>query len=188
MGIQFYKKSITRSLIIFKKLRKMTSDFFNNYIFVHTVQWTSSEIFFNFRFSIRKSQSKQKLTKKINHLTIQLLSKNLAHFTNLNSHDIEKYMLPQHSQKPFSLYKFSKKEFGWRKKNIYTAPFLDAQERHYRSTLKANVCIYLYISLRKFLSQRRIKLLSGFVFYLLNNFLEVAHCFGPRKMFYNFSF
>ena len=38
----FIIKSITRSLILFKKPRKMTSDFFNNYIFVHTFQWTSS--------------------------------------------------------------------------------------------------------------------------------------------------
>ena len=31
-------KSVTRSLIIFKKLRKMINDFFNNYIFVRTFQ------------------------------------------------------------------------------------------------------------------------------------------------------
>ena len=36
-------KNITRSLIIFKKPRKMTNDFFNHYVFVHTFQWTSSE-------------------------------------------------------------------------------------------------------------------------------------------------
>ena len=40
-------RSITRSLIIFKKPRKMTNDFFNNYIFVHTFQWTSSECLTN---------------------------------------------------------------------------------------------------------------------------------------------
>ena len=39
----FIIKSITGSLIIFKKLRKMTNDFFNQYIFVPTFQWTSSE-------------------------------------------------------------------------------------------------------------------------------------------------
>ena len=33
-------KSITRSLIIFKKSRKMTNDFFNNCILIHTFQWT----------------------------------------------------------------------------------------------------------------------------------------------------
>ena len=36
----FIIKSITRSLIIFKKPKKMTNDFFNNYIFLHTFQWT----------------------------------------------------------------------------------------------------------------------------------------------------
>ena len=54
-----------------------------------------------FRFSSRKSQSQQKLAKKTTHFTIQFCSKNLTHFTNHNSLDIENNMLPQHSQKPF---------------------------------------------------------------------------------------
>ena len=41
-GYNFLIKSIARSSIIFEKPRKMTNDFFNNYIFVHTFQWTSS--------------------------------------------------------------------------------------------------------------------------------------------------
>ena len=45
---------------------------------------------FNFRFSSRKSQSQQKLTKKITHFTIQFHSKHLTHFTNLNSLNIVK--------------------------------------------------------------------------------------------------
>ena len=48
--------------------------------------------------------------------------------------------------------------FGVRK-NIWAAPFLDAKELHSCSTLKANVCIFLYISVRKFLFQRRSKIL-----------------------------
>ena len=36
-------KGITRSLVIFKKQRKMTNDFFNHYIFVCMFQWTFSE-------------------------------------------------------------------------------------------------------------------------------------------------
>ena len=140
----FIKTSINRSLIIFKKPRNMTNDFFNNYIFVDTFQWTSSEIFHNCKFSSRKSQSQQKLAKKITHFTIQFRSKNLNHFTNLNLLDIENNILLQHSQKSFSLYKFSCKHFlvGVRK-NIYSAPFLDAQDLHSQSTLKANVCIFL---------------------------------------------
>ena len=46
-------KSITRSLIIFKKPRKMTNDFFNNYIFVHTFQWTSSECLTNVTVTVK---------------------------------------------------------------------------------------------------------------------------------------
>ena len=49
--------------------------------------------------------------------------------------------------------------FGVRK-NICTVQFLDAQELHSWNTLKANVCIFLYISARKFLFRRRSKTLS----------------------------
>ena len=42
-AFNFITKSITRSLIILKKPRKMTNDFFNNYICVHMFQWASSE-------------------------------------------------------------------------------------------------------------------------------------------------
>ena len=118
--------------------------------------------FFNFRFSSRQSQSQQKLAKKISHFTIQFCSKRFIRFTNHNSFHIENGMLPQHSQKPFWLYKFSTNMFlfgVW--KNVCTAPFLDAQEFHSWRTLKANVCILLYISLRRFLFQRRSKVLSG---------------------------
>ena len=65
--------------------------------------------FFYSRFSIRKSQSQRKLVKKITHFSIQLHSKNLTYFMNLNSLDIEKNMLPKHIQKPVSLYKFFSK-------------------------------------------------------------------------------
>ena len=50
--------------------------------------------------------------------------------------------------------------FGVRK-NICVAPFLDAQELHSWSALKANVCIFLYIFLRNLLFHRRSKALSG---------------------------
>ena len=52
---RFYiiKKSITRSLIIFKKPRKMTNDFLNNYIFVHTFQWTLSEFLTNVTVTVK---------------------------------------------------------------------------------------------------------------------------------------
>ena len=69
-------------------------------------------VFLNFRFSSKKYQSPQKLAKKFTHFTIQFHSKNLTHFTNLNSLDIESNMLPQHSQKPFWLYKYSSKHIS----------------------------------------------------------------------------
>ena len=80
---------------------------YNFFMFAQMFQWTSSKFLFNFRFSSRKSQSQLKLAKKITHFTIQFRLKNLTHFTNLNSLDIENNMLSQHSQKPFWLYKFS---------------------------------------------------------------------------------
>ena len=47
------------------------------------------------------------------------------------------------------------------RKNICTAPFLGAEELNSWSTLKANVCIFLYISFRNLFFQRRSKVLSG---------------------------
>ena len=70
-------------------------------------------VFFNFRFSsrksLKKSQKQQKLAKYITHFTIQFGLKNRIHFTNLNSLDIENSMLLQHNQKPLSLYNFFNK-------------------------------------------------------------------------------
>ena len=79
--------------------------------------------------------------------------------------------------------------FGVRK-NICTAPFLDAQELHSWSTLKANVCIFLYISVRKFLFQILSKILSGGIgdWWRLNNFLKAARCLGLVKCFTIFHF
>ena len=46
-------ESITRTLIIFKKPRKMANDFFNHYIFVRTFQWTSSECLTNVTITVK---------------------------------------------------------------------------------------------------------------------------------------
>ena len=97
---------------------------------------------------------------KIIHFRIQFCSKNLTHFMNLNSLDTKNNMLPQHRQKPFWLYKFSSKHvcifcqkkhctISWRPRTIFLG------------TLKANVCIFLYVSIRKVLFQRRCKILFG---------------------------
>ena len=82
---------------------------YNFFIFIHMFQRTSSKFFFDFRFSRRKSQSQQKLLIKITYFAIQVRSKHLTHFANLNSLDIENNMSPKHCQKPFSLYKFFRK-------------------------------------------------------------------------------
>ena len=87
--------------ILFLKILFRACIFF---IFASTFQWTSSEVFLNFRFSSRNSQSQQKLAKKITHFTIKFRAKNLSYFMNLNSVDIENNMHPQHSQQPFWLF------------------------------------------------------------------------------------
>ena len=149
--------------------------------------------FFNFRFSSRKSQSKQKLVKKSlvlqysfaqkaslilwtsTHLTLKLTcsrkrAKRLSHFTNF----------------PENMFLFSVE------KNICTKPFLDGQELHWSTwgTLKANVYIFQYISGERFLFQRRSTILSGECWFSLrwNNFLDLAHCLGLAKFFTIFHF
>ena len=105
---------------------------------------------------------------------------------NLNSLDIENNILPQHSQKPFWLYKYPSKHVSvCVRKNIWTALFLDAKELYCWSTLKVNVCIFLHISVRKFLFQRRRMILSdgGWAadWGRLNSFPKKARCLGLIK-------
>ena len=52
------------------------------------------------------------------------------------------------------------------RKDIYTARFLDPQERHSRGTGIANICIFLHISARKCLFQRSKKPLLGVYVYV----------------------
>ena len=95
-------------------------------------------------FLAESLKAKQKLAKKITHFTIQFCSKNLTHFTNLNLLDIENNILLQHSQKPFSLYKFSSKHFSGccQKKHLHCT-ISRRQELYSQSTLKA---VYFCIS------------------------------------------
>ena len=57
--------------------------------------------------------------------------------------------------------KSQKKKKKKKKKKNYNALFLDTQELDSWSALKANICIFLYISVRKVLFQRRSKILYG---------------------------
>ena len=75
------------------------------------------------------------------------------------------------------------------RKNVCTTPFLDAQQLHFWSTLKANVRIFLYISPKNFCFRDVVR------FYLvavrwgrLNKFLKVVCCLGLGKYFTIFQF
>ena len=99
---------------------------------------------FKFVFSSRISQSQQKLAKQITHFTMQFHSKNLAHFTSINSLDIENYILLQDSQKTFWIQKFvskSQEKFAlhhfWKPKNC----ILEA--------IWISNCLYISVYLRK---------------------------------------
>ena len=113
-----------------------------------------SRVFFNFIFSSRKCQSQQKLSKKITRFAIQFRSKNLTHFTNLSPLDNENNMLAQHCQKHFCLYKFSSKHVSvWCPKRYLLCSISwrpgTALLKHFESCI-FDVCIFLYISVRKF--------------------------------------
>ena len=126
---------------------------------VPTFQWTSSE-FFLFQILWQKISKPIKTSEK-EYSTIQFRLKNLI--TRISTLLKLKLICSQSTGKKlchFANFPANMFLFGVRK-NICTALFPDAQELLYWSTLKANFCIFLYISLRKFLFQRRSKILSG---------------------------
>ena len=84
---------MTQNLIFGVFLLKILFPAYSFFIFIYMFQWTSSKLFFDFRFSRTKSQRQQKLSIKITYFTIQFRSKHLTHFMNLNSLDIENNML-----------------------------------------------------------------------------------------------
>ena len=117
-GIQLYKKSITISLIIFKKPRKMTNNFFNNSFTRSGGHHQHFVVFFqDFRFSSKKSQIQEKLAKKIIYCTINFRLENLTHFTNLNSLDIEKKYAPATKPKVFLTLQIFQQTSAWCQKN-----------------------------------------------------------------------
>ena len=114
-----------------------------------------NQSFFNFRFSRFSKISKPTKSCKKDHthvLQYGFAQKHLTHFTNISALDIESNIL-QHNLSDFT--NFTNMFLFGVGTNICTAPFLDTQELHSWSTLKENVCIFLYISLR------RGKVLSG---------------------------
>ena len=128
--------------------------YFGRTILVRTFQWTSSE-FFLFQNLSQKISEPIKTSKKITHFTIQFRSRNLTHFMNLSSFEIGNNMPPNTAKKLSQFTNFPAKMFLFGvRKYIFTAPFPDGQELLSWSTLKANICIFLYISLKNFLFQR----------------------------------
>ena len=163
------------------------------YICLH-VQVDLIRIFFNSRFSSIKSQSQQKLAKKFSHFIVQFRSKSLIHLMNLNLNlnDIENNMLPQHSKKSFFTLQIfqqtcfclvSEKQFAEMVQYYFLTP---KSCNNSWNTLKANVCVFLYISVKKFF-QRSCKIWwwggweeGGWIIFL--------RWFGSRKMLFMFWF
>ena len=68
--------------------------FFWKYYFIHTVFYIRWHVLVDIiRFSNRKSQSQQKLAKRITHFTMQFRPKNLTYFTKFSSVEIASNML-----------------------------------------------------------------------------------------------
>ena len=76
------------------------------------------------------------------------------------------------------------------RKNIYTAPFLDAQELHYQSTWKANVCILMLYCIYCVFHSKMFapETYEAFIWWALNNLLQADLCLGLIKCFKNFHF
>ena len=147
-----------------------------------------SLFFFDFRFSSRKSQSQQRLAKKITHFTVQFCSKSLTHYTSLNSLGNENNMLLQHGQKPFWV--FSKHISVWCQKQYLYCTISWRPRTAFLTQIESN-CLYISIYLlRTFLFQRLSKILSGKEWDggRLNNFLKAVGCLGLAKYFTNFHF
>ena len=80
----------------------------------------------------------------------------------------------QHSQKPYSLYRFPIKHVSDRcQKKHFHCTISRRPRTAFSKNFETNVCIFLYIFVRKLLFQRHTKFLSGGV---LNNFLKMARC------------
>ena len=157
---------------------------YNFFLFVHTFQWTSSEFFFYFRFSNRKSQTQQKLARKSNHFTIQLRSRNLTHFENLSSLTL-RTICSRNTDKTLSDFKiFSRKHvYVWCHKWCSANAIFDTKQKHF--FWKHMSMYFVDVDVVRFY------LVGGggwgSVDGRLNNFIEATHCLG-LVMFYNVSF
>ena len=121
---------------------------YNVFIFVQTFQWTSSEIFFlisEFLAESLKTNKKKNYQKRSHIIQNSFAKKNLTHFTNLNSLDIENDILPKHSQKPFWLHKCSCKHvyldytISWRPRTVFLKYF-ESKSLYISNLLKKKNC------------------------------------------------
>ena len=159
------------------------------FIFAQTFQWALSEVLFDIRISSRKYKSQQKLAKNITHFTTQFRLKKPHSFL---THLTLKIIWSRNTAKKlsdFTNFPANMVPCG-AKKNIYTTPFLDAQELHSWSTFKANVCIFLYISLKKiyFRGVVRFYLVGRWDGGRLNRFLKKVRCLDLANFFKIFYF
>ena len=101
------------------------------------------DIIFNFRFSSKKSQSQQKLTKNITHFTMQVRSKNIRTSTHLTL----KIICSRNTVKRLWIYEFSSKHVSvWCQKKIFALhPFVMPQNCILEALWK-QISIYFYIS------------------------------------------
>ena len=126
------------------------------------------------------------VAKEITHFTIPFRSKNLTHFTNFSSLNIIENILPQHSEKPYSLYKCSSKHVsGWcQKKHLYC--IISRCSRTSFSNHLESKCrfTYVYICKKMFVPKTQ----EASVRWGLNNFLQAAPCLALVKCFKFFHF
>ena len=143
------------------------------------------------------------MAKNITHFTIQFRSKNLTHFTNINSFDIKNNMLPQHSQKPFwlthsfwltlSLHIFLQTCFRLLSEKTFALHHYSTPKKFITEALWKQMSVYFYISPQEiFYSKDLVR------FYLmrvglgvwgrLNYFLKAARCLCLVKCFTIFHF
>ena len=142
-------------------------------------------IFFNFSFLAEHRKAK-KNHQKISLIVQQSFTQKASLILRTSTHSTLKKICSRNTAKSLSHFThFPGNMFlvGVRK-DICTASFLYVQEMHSWITLKANVCIFLYISVRKFLFLGRRKLLSSWGWEeWLNHFLKATHCLGLVKCF-----
>ena len=113
--------------------------------------WTSSAFFIpEFvaeNLKANKNQGKRSLI-----LQYSFAQKNLTHFTNLISFEIENNMLPKHSQKTFLVYKLSSKHVSvWcQKKNLHCTISWRPRTTFLKHFASKSLYIYVYLSKKIF--------------------------------------